>query len=103
MANTVATQGQFTSISDIDSDFVYTSISSSRIRLASIKFIPGAAGDSVVIKETTDAGPIITKLQSLDGEARVDQSFQLNTKASPMLDFSESVVSAGSVVIIQRR
>ena len=106
-ANTVndtGTVGRVIELSSIDSDFSlvaragYTQYATGGAPIEMVLFFPGAANDILVLRDTTaDTGPIITKMKSLDGEPRV--MYFRGTKIKPVLDYSDSTLTAGSLVI----
>jgi hypothetical protein len=101
-ANTVTTSGKWTTITDFDSDFLYSTSVGSAVKIQAVKFIPGAAGDFIILRRNSITGVIITRLESLDGEPRIDQSFQGQQSINISIDFSENTLSSGATLIIQR-
>lgn len=80
-------------VSGIDADWT----SPTYLNVVSVKFVPAAANDKVVIKNVTDAGPVFYQALSTDGEPRIEYFQGRRTK--PMIDFSISVLTAGALVI----
>jgi len=84
----------WTEITAMDSDYDATE----DIPIVSIKLFPGAANDILIVKNGSDTGPTICKLESTDGEPRVEYFF--GSYWQPYIDFSECTLSAGHSVVI---
>ncbi len=108
-ANTVTetvTKGGFTIvISVIDSDWVWTTTLTADkykngVPVHAIIFQPGAASDKLSIKDGSDSGPrIFPNILAADTtDGKVIYYGGVNLK--PVLDYSDSTLSAGSTVII---
>lgn len=93
MANTITTGNKVITLSAIDSDWT----AGGAIVIKSITLVPGAANDVVVIKDSTDAGPVICQLTCPDIG---DKTQHFDKRMKPCLDFSASTLSSGAVVII---
>ena len=70
------------------------------MKIDSIEFDPGAAGEYVVLKFSTDAGEIIVKLHSANGEPRVKYFGGIRMKI--MYDLSDSSVTGTAKIIVTR-
>ena len=102
-ANTVKTGGSFVCITDIDSDWVWTSVLGgypSGAATVSIQFIPGAADDRAVFLSGAaeqavvfDTGPCLDEY-----DARI-KYFDGNP-VKIFFDYSESTISSGSGITI---
>jgi len=68
------------------------------VRLASITFVPGAANDKLIVKEDSAAGAVIMHALCLDTDEKIKYFY--GTKHSPYVDFSDCILSAGHMVII---
>ena len=99
--NTVTRFENVIEISAMDSDWSWSSIVShpKGIKILAIKFFPGAAEDYVVIRNGSDTGPKITKIESQDGEPRVDLSLS-GSYFKPVIDFGDCSLTAGASVVI---
>lgn len=80
-------------LTSIDADYTF----SGPLYVGAIVFIPGAAGDKVVLKHDSASGAAIVTMTSGDGEERV--FYPPVSKMTPMLDYSECTLSAGATVI----
>jgi hypothetical protein len=98
-------KGHEITISEISADWAWSSYWASGsalttgIYIKAIKFFPGAAGDKLLVTDTTDAGAVISFIQSSDGEPRVDTAWA-NLPEKPYIDFSGCTLSAGHKVTI---
>ena len=105
MANTVAFVDNMIMLSALDSDWsladmaAYGMSPQSGVRIAAVKFFPGAANDILVLEHLTDTGGRMCKLKSVDGEPRIDESFP-NNPVRPYLDYSDCTISSGGAVTI---
>jgi hypothetical protein len=100
MANTVTTNGNVITLSALDSDYDFGKRSS----WESIQFVPGAAGDILVIKDKTDAGPTLVRFVAQDTGTMVLYDIG---RCWPFLDFSDCTIGAGTAanvrVILKRK
>jgi hypothetical protein len=98
--NTVNPFGNTVEVTDFDSDWFWSSMFNHPLgmKIISIKFYPGAIDDKVIIKDGSDTGPIMCKLESSDGEPRYDMSFK-GGYYKPVIDYGDSTFTAGSSVI----
>ncbi len=96
MANTVTEQGATIEISAIDSDYDAAEV----MAIHSIKLYPGAADDLCRIFNAAVTSVEFCKLQSSDGDPRIE--YFDGMRFNPVLDFSESTLSANSKVVIIR-
>lgn len=104
-ANTVNTRGgkSVIQVSAMDSDFNlvaqtgFTNHEPAGAPIIAIFFYPGAANDVLVVEQQNDAGPVIAKMKSLDGEPRV-MYFQ-GAKLKPYIDYSDCTLSSGAFVV----
>jgi hypothetical protein len=94
MANTVENDGIFIEVSQMDSDYDV----GAPVPVHSIKLIPGAADDIVVIKSFSVTGVEGCKLHSSDGEPRYELFNGIYWR--PVIDYSECTLSAGHRIII---
>lgn len=101
MATAITSTRLVKSIVTIDADL---DIFGDYIPLESIQFVPGAAADKLVIKEGSAAGAVIfncTAPAALDGSMYI-KNFG-GTFHRPVIDFSDCVLSAGHMVLVERR
>ena len=96
-------EGFFITVTNIAADYVLKTDISRTANIDAIKFFPGDVNDKLVIKEKSDAGPIITSLLSSDGEGRKDSDKSIGKSQSPIIDFSECTLSAGHIVTFVMR
>jgi len=90
--------GNFLTLENIDEDW----LAPNAVRnWEAVKFFPGAVGDYLLIREGSDAGPVITRLISYDGEGRIDREF--SSASQPYLDYDNSQLSAGSIVTFVKK
>lgn len=92
--NTITSGPGSIEISSIDSDWT----AGTNYSIQAFIFIPGAAGDIMVIKSVIDTGPELTRMISSDGESRITYFDGIRLK--PMLDFSACTLTAGSKLLI---
>ncbi|MCW7076379.1 MAG: hypothetical protein OCU18_03695 [Candidatus Syntrophoarchaeum sp.] len=88
-------------VNSIAADWDWAAVMTSHpeaVRLASITFIPGAANDKLVVKEDSDAGPVIFRALCTDTDEKIKYFY--GAKRSVYVDFSECVLSAGHKMII---
>lgn len=101
MAATIVSTRLVKSITGVDEDL---DIFGDNIPLESIQFVPGAAADKLVVKEGTAAGAVI---YSCLAPAALDGSMYIKnfggTSHRPVIDFSDCVLSAGHMVLVERR
>lgn len=108
MANTVSFKDNVIMLSALDSDWSLADMSAyglskdTGVRIKGIKFFPGAANDILVIEYLTDAGGLLCKLKSVDGEPRIDDCFP-DSPVHPILDYSDCTISSGGAVSIVLR
>lgn len=81
-------------LSVLDGDYTFTDF----LRVHSIEFDPGAAGEYVVLKYIDEDGERVVKLHSGDGTPRVKYFGKGRTKL--MYDLSESSTSATGIISI---
>jgi len=95
MANTVTTEGHFIEVSAMDSDYDFGEFS----RISSIQFNPGAAGDTLVVKNGSATGPkMFYAVCTGTDDQRIIYYF--GTRCRPYIDYSECTLSVGHSVII---
>jgi len=105
ITETVSTGGYFIKLSAIDSDWTWTETMTSTvykngIPVWAIIFQPGAANDVLVIEDGSDAGPYIFP-PVLAADTTNGKILYLNgMMCKPVLDFSDSTISAGGTVTI---
>lgn len=106
MANAVlpaSANGRSVTISTLSADWTYSShLTAGHMLIKEIIFIPGAAGEYVVIKNETDAGQIICQLYSLDGSYQKDVLSSGVKEFNPMIDISACSVASGTAKVIIR-
>lgn len=98
-ANTITRTGNFVTIEDIDSDWLWSDTfpNYGSVRLIGIQFNPGAADDQCVILENTVSGSPIMDVTALDV---YDQRYKpVGVNARPVLDVSAGTYSSGAQVI----
>lgn len=100
--------GGFVTLSGIDADWIWTDyftgnsapvISEKGMIINSVKFVPGAANDVLVLKDQANTGAEICELISSTGETKIDSNFG-DFHHKPYLDFADSTISNGALVII---
>ena len=67
-------------------------------KLASITFVPGSANDKLVVKDGSDAGPVIFSGLCLTVDEKVQ--YYHGARKRPLIDFNLCVFSAGHKVLI---
>ena len=67
-------------------------------KLAAITFVPGAADDVLVVKDGSDAGPVIMMATCLTTDEKV-QYFH-GARKRPYVDFGDCTFTAGHKVLI---
>ena len=73
---------------------------SSRPRLCSIRFNPGAASDKLLVTEQVASGPEIFYARCADAnDQRIE--YYHGSRYTPFIDFSGSTLSAGHKVVIK--
>jgi len=106
MANAVlpaTPNGRSVTISTLSADWTYSDhLTSGRMLIKEVLFIPGAAGEYVTIKNETDAGQVIFKLYSLDGSYQKDVLSSGVKEFNPMIDLSASSAASGTAQVIIR-
>lgn len=108
MPNTVlpaTPNGNSVTISALSADWTFSdhlTATSAKMRIEEILFLPGAVGEYVVIKRDTDAGQIISKLQSVDGAPVKDSLGVSASEYNPMIDYSACSVGSGTAAVIFR-
>ncbi len=94
MANTVNTRGMWTEVSAMDSDYD----AGEDFPIMSIKLLPGQANDILIVKNGSATGPKVCKLESTDGEPRIEYFF--GSYFQPYIDYSDCTLSANHGVVI---
>lgn len=98
-ANTITRTGNFVTIEDIDSDWLWSDTFPNypKIRLVGIQFNPGLAADQCIIFENTVSGSTI---MDVTAEDVYDQRYKpVGVDSRPVLDFSAGTYSSGSKII----
>jgi len=99
----VAANGRSVTISTLSEDWTYSShLTSGRMLVKEVLFIPGAAGERVILKNETDAGQEIFNLYSLDGSVQKDVLSSGVKEYNPMIDVSACSVASGTAKVIIR-
>lgn len=102
--NTINFLSHIIEISSIDSDWDFEDtfgVGASRLNIISIQFVPGAADDQCVIKDTSDTGPAFFDVTSYDTQYDLFKTFDSpNAGFKPYLDYSDGTYSTGAKVII---
>lgn len=94
MAQTVNSYGKTITVTIADtSDWLWSSIQSTPGKLLGVGFYPGAAGDKLIVRNGSIAGPFVV-LESLDGEPRYQPMW--GVEFSPCIDYSECTFSTTS-------
>ena len=104
--NTVNTDGNFITITDIDSDWTWTSVLpgyTNGVSTMSVQFNPGAADDKAVFKNGSDAGPEIFPTGKCVDEYDSRIKYFDGVPVKIYFDYSESVISAGASISITVR
>lgn len=83
-------------LNTLDGDYTFTDY----MKVDSIEFNPGAAGEYVVLKFSAGTGETIVKLHSANGEPRVKYFGGIRMKV--MYDLSASSTSGTAIIIITR-
>ena len=99
-ANTVNSFESCVQVSAMDEDWLWSTITTNPkgMKIKAIKFYPGAAGDVLIIKNGSDSGPSMLKLESADGEPRWDPSFA-GGYFKPVIDYGECRLSSGASIV----
>lgn len=99
-ANTVTVEGKVIQITIVDADTDLADyIPSTGAQIISIDYIPAATDEICVIKEATDAGPIIFYCKSADVYDQRTKPFY-GALLRPYFDYSDSTNSADGKIII---
>ena len=100
--NTVNSFESCVQVSAMDGDWLWSTITTNPkgIKIKAIKFYPGAADDVLIIKNGSDSGPTMLKLESSDGEPRYDPSFA-GGYFKPVIDYGDcTLTGTASIVFI---
>ncbi len=91
-------------ITSIAEDWVYSTSKPphwpDRPRLSSICFIPGATSDKLIVKEENESGPEVIWVTAETVNSQKIKYFHGGV-CIPFIDFSECILSAGHMVMIQ--
>jgi len=100
MANVIKSGGSI-EVNTIGADWDYGAVYTTgrNPKLASLTFIPGADGDKLVVKEETDAGPVIFRASCASAHDEKIKYFY-GMKRRPYVDFGDCVLSAGHKFLI---
>ena len=67
------------------------------VRVNAILFWPGATDDILIIKQATTSGDVIVQMKSADGEHKA--FYPKGAQMIPYIDYTNSTLSAGSIVV----
>ena len=98
--NTVTSFESCIQVSAMDGDWLWSTITTNPkgMKIKAIKFYPGATGDILIIKNGSDSGPTMLKLESLDAEPRWDPSFA-GGYFKPVIDYGDCTLSSGASIV----
>lgn len=101
MANTFNYNGQFMSITDVDTDWLSTTHWNAGQRIKSVGFFAAAQNDRCVLRAGSITGPIIYDSGPADAALAVaNPQFMIDEKTIIALDESEGTYNAAAAIIV---
>lgn len=94
-------QGSTIEVNAIAADWdwgVSGNVKDKKVKLSSITFVPGANNDKLVLKDGSDAGPVMMHALCLDLDEKI--KYFHGSRKRPVVDFNLCVLSAGHKMII---